>query len=251
MNYLKLDNEGGVLIFQEVLAFMQSAYTAAISNICSMIGNNVIVEGCLVDGANIGAGTVIINGEVLPFEGGVNTGFVSIVESATAAPYKFGGNKPFYVNRKAAPSVSGIPISNLVRLESIKSHYANNENPHAVTKSQVGLGNLPNEKSDSSNSTRSDVLATSKAVYDGIRKVKGGTWSGALAASTTTDVVVTHDLNLTNYTVMLTNTSPTANPSVTTDVFYVLAGKNDNTFTIRLWAPYATNVAIDYIIFPI
>ncbi len=40
------------------------------------------------------------------------------------------------------------------------------ENPHRVTKAQVGLSNIPNAKSDSISLDRSDVLATSKAVRD-------------------------------------------------------------------------------------
>lgn len=70
MNYLNLTNEGGVLAFQELLAFMQDSYSDAIANICQVVGDNVIIEGCEVSGATISNGTVIINGEVLPFEGG-------------------------------------------------------------------------------------------------------------------------------------------------------------------------------------
>ena len=44
-------------------------------------------------------------------------------------------------------------------------HLEDNTNPHKVTKDQVGLGNLPNAKSDAVDNNNSNVLATSKAVY--------------------------------------------------------------------------------------
>lgn len=43
-------------------------------------------------------------------------------------------------------------------------HKEDNTNPHKVTKGQVGLGNLPNCKTDAINSDKSDCLATAKAV---------------------------------------------------------------------------------------
>ena len=43
-------------------------------------------------------------------------------------------------------------------------HLLSTSNPHSVTKTQIGLGNLPNAKSDSYVSNDSNTLATSKAV---------------------------------------------------------------------------------------
>lgn len=48
----------------------------------------------------------------------------------------------------------------------LASHTGNTNNPHNVTKAQVGLGNLPNSKSDSTTTDDSNILATAKAVYD-------------------------------------------------------------------------------------
>lgn len=44
-----------------------------------------------------------------------------------------------------------------------QDHLANRENPHEVTKSEVGLGSLPNAKSDSVTLNNSEVLSTAKA----------------------------------------------------------------------------------------
>lgn len=44
------------------------------------------------------------------------------------------------------------------------AHVTRTDNPHGVTKTQVGLGNLPNKKSDSLTEDDSESLATSKAL---------------------------------------------------------------------------------------
>lgn len=51
-------------------------------------------------------------------------------------------------------------------------HIERTDNPHKVTKEQVGLGNLPNELSDKIDSNKSDVLATSNAVKQVHDKLK-------------------------------------------------------------------------------
>lgn len=48
----------------------------------------------------------------------------------------------------------------------LEAHINNTNNPHGVTKTQVGLGNLPNAKSDDIDRDDSNTLATSKAVND-------------------------------------------------------------------------------------
>lgn len=47
----------------------------------------------------------------------------------------------------------------------LNNHTGNQSNPHNVTKSQVGLGNLPNAKSDSTSLDDTNTLATSKALW--------------------------------------------------------------------------------------
>ena len=63
-------------------------------------------------------------------------------------------------------------------LTSSQAHAAHTDNPHATTKAHVGLGNLPNAKSDSVTSTSSNSLATSKAA-----KTAYDRGSAALASS--------------------------------------------------------------------
>uniref|UniRef100_UPI00293B9CF5 hypothetical protein n=1 Tax=Dysgonomonas sp. ZJ279 TaxID=2709796 RepID=UPI00293B9CF5 len=60
-----------------------------------------------------------------------------------------------------------IAWSSLTRLNSllaISNHVNRVDNPHGVTKTQVGLGNLPNAKTDDPAVNDTNILATSKAV---------------------------------------------------------------------------------------
>ena len=50
-------------------------------------------------------------------------------------------------------------------IDAINSHLLNQSNPHQVTKAQVGLGNLPNAKSDAIDQDNAEQLATSAAIY--------------------------------------------------------------------------------------
>lgn len=47
---------------------------------------------------------------------------------------------------------------------SVETFFSRTDNPHSVTKAQVGLGNLPNARTDSINYNSSDVLATGASV---------------------------------------------------------------------------------------
>lgn len=53
--------------------------------------------------------------------------------------------------------------------DAVSGHADRTDNPHGVTKEQVGLGNIPNAISDSFNLNNPDCLATAKAVYDAYR----------------------------------------------------------------------------------
>ncbi|MBV8255012.1 MAG: hypothetical protein JO154_20595 [Chitinophaga sp.] len=59
--------------------------------------------------------------------------------------------------------------------EQLQSHLGDKGNPHAVTKVQVGLGNIPNNISDAIDLNQNDTLATSAAVFKLASKVVSNT----------------------------------------------------------------------------
>lgn len=62
--------------------------------------------------------------------------------------------------------VNNIQVNVTDMLQRFNLHISNESNPHKVDKYDVGLGNLPNAKSDSTETNSSNSLATSKAVYN-------------------------------------------------------------------------------------
>lgn len=165
----------GLPFDQQTLEFMQSAYSEFSGCMAAMIGDNVIVSGCVVSGNSISAGWIITKGELLPFkasETGVLETFI-IQESVTPLIFENAQQKQIEFSRFAqfGTNDKAIRWDSLTRLpsfasmaESLSKHIANESNPHKVTKSQVGLGNIPNAISDSTTLVSSTTLATSKAV---------------------------------------------------------------------------------------
>ncbi|WP_160711306.1 hypothetical protein [Chitinophaga solisilvae] len=58
--------------------------------------------------------------------------------------------------------------------ELLQGHLANEANPHKVTKAQIGLGELPNAISSSTDENNTQVLATSAAIYQLKRMINAG-----------------------------------------------------------------------------
>ena len=70
-------------------------------------GSNYILSGCIEDGANVSAGIVVINGELLPFEAGVKKTKITIHQTATTLN-AFGVDYPeAYIKRVAKFSDTG------------------------------------------------------------------------------------------------------------------------------------------------
>ncbi len=59
--------------------------------------------------------------------------------------------------------------------EQLQSHLGDKGNPHAVTKAQVGLSNIPNNISDAIDLNQNDTLATSAAVFKLAAKIGSST----------------------------------------------------------------------------
>lgn len=146
MNNLKLDNAGGLHLYQDALAYMHNAAREAILQLSKAVGNNAIVEGCEVTGPNISNGIVVINNEIMPFEGGTNFGYIDITEIPGTEDFEDGTPKQVYFTRKAISSASGIALADFKRI--------------------TPLRDIITAKSDSYKLNDTNTLATAKAVRD-------------------------------------------------------------------------------------
>ncbi|MBV7531350.1 hypothetical protein [Chitinophaga sp. sic0106] len=139
---------------------------------------------------------------------------------------------PFYSSNVAADIFS--------LNELINSHISNTNNPHAVTKSQVGLGNIPNAKSDAINNNSSDTLATSAAVNALRLSVQNQiAGSGKFFVGDVVRVdetrTITHNRNITGeYVVVGSLVSTGADWDKDNDVIWAVRDLGTNSFTLLL-----------------
>ena len=101
MNKLNLTHEAGYPFDVNFLSFMQNAYSL-FNNLGHLAGNKVIVSGCEQTGNTLSAGTVFINGELFPFEGGAKDSTVFIKELTNEVTFEDGFLRPLEVIRSVA-----------------------------------------------------------------------------------------------------------------------------------------------------
>ena len=89
MNKLHTEHNAGYPFDVAFLAFMQNAYNL-FNHFGHLAGNKVIISGCEEVGNTITSGTVYINGELLPFEGGAKDDTVWIREDTTQVTFQDG-----------------------------------------------------------------------------------------------------------------------------------------------------------------
>lgn len=87
MDVIRLFADGFPLT-TERLQFLQETYGKAITNLSKVAGDgDVIIDGLVVGGGNITDGVIVVNGEVLPFVGGVFDARIAIFETVYDVPY--------------------------------------------------------------------------------------------------------------------------------------------------------------------
>lgn len=172
MNRIDMQQAGGFPLETDTIDFLQKSFTA-LQSLAALGGDNLILSGCIVAGANVSDGWVVINEEVLPFKGGALQAKVVIRESITNKNFENGTNKPVYFERWAqfGTGETFVLFNDLVRIKDLKT-----------------FRNLPHEASSAIDSNSETSLATSKAIKDVFDALKNQVpagiivmWSGLLS----------------------------------------------------------------------
>jgi len=117
MNELKINRATGFPVKKKTFEFLQEAYGSAIKHLCKMHGDNVILYGCELVGANRTAGAVVINGELLPFEASPDNAKILIIEQSEPVEYQGGELLPAYYTRVAKCGSTGtVNLADLKRI---------------------------------------------------------------------------------------------------------------------------------------
>lgn len=120
---------GGFPLTQNTMAFIQDSYNDVLEAVSRIAGQYVIISGLTQTSPNVYTnGWITINGEIIPFEGGLGQTNVSIVESGGTETFRDGNIFTVTYSRKAVFDSGGsIPFSNFQRLslETIKTYVDN------------------------------------------------------------------------------------------------------------------------------
>ena len=112
---------GGVPLTNDLMDTLQSAYQ--IYNVLGdLAGNFTILSGCEIVGATVLPGIVAINGDVLPFEGGVTSSNVYIKETEVLKTFQDQTDKVLIRKKivKFGNSTTVYPWADFVKLDTIK-----------------------------------------------------------------------------------------------------------------------------------
>ena len=101
MNSIYTEHNAGYPFDVAFLAFMQNSYLL-FNSLGSMAGNKAIISGCEERGNTITPGTVFINGELFPFEGGAKDSTVFIKELTNEVTFEDGFLRPLEIIRSVA-----------------------------------------------------------------------------------------------------------------------------------------------------
>lgn len=129
MKKLNLVYGDGFPLDQDVLTFMQTSYFDGIQNMAKVIGDKVILSGCVVTGNTISSGWVIYNGEIM-FAQGVTKGSsefftYNLNNNTSSATYQNGSLNPVYQDNFLDITASSSSAFNFVtdfkRIDSLKA----------------------------------------------------------------------------------------------------------------------------------
>lgn len=236
MNTIDFTRTGGFPFDQSTLKFLQDE-TALLQQIAQVFGALVIVSGCVVTGGSASAGIMIINGEVVVFQGGVLATKVIIVDTPVSLAFQNGLNYPVEDTRIATFGDDGVqnnPWANFVRipaggilnqLQTILSNQVTDE--AAITTLEAEFLTAP-KKYTSGNYFIGDVPAPGFTYTVGF---------GALVPDT-------------NYIVLLSIKSLGSDPTQDLIRSGEIRAKRTNGFDVYLSEPsgLTQNISLDYII---
>lgn len=242
MNRYDFTQPGGFPLDQGVLGFIQDSINLA-AQTAALAGPLAILSGCVVAGGSVGDGVVVINGEILPFTGGLIEDKVVINEVATAVIFQDDTPKMVKYVRTAGFGDDGVtdylwasfqrntPAGILARIATLETE---------VDALNTDVATLGAEITDLEVSKVTKLASGTKVVGDVGTPGTGGA---------SVNVNFGTPLASSNYMVHLTIISLSANPD-NDKVEFVITSKTTNGFTIYFHEPTSVvqNINVDWLI---
>jgi hypothetical protein len=218
---IDLTNLEGFPLTQNTLDHIQKSFRDTFAGLSALLGDYVIVTGVADLGANYSDGWVAINGELLPFVGGVKAAQIVIEETVVAKEFADGSSKDVWYTRVAKCGVAGgTVVGTFVRLSTIKSIVA------SLAQLNTDIG----------------TEATTRAAQDALKVAKAGdTMSGNLVVPNA--VLGTHAVNKNQLDAAISALVNGAGAALDTLLELAAALGNDPAFATTVAALIAAKVA--------
>lgn len=115
---------GGLEVTQETFDFMQQQAVGLAEAITSAHGDFVIVSGFIDQGTTYSAGWIVINGELLPFAGGLKASYIFVETTKQSVDFENATTHDVYTSKVAkltSSSAGNVAVSSFTRLLNSKS----------------------------------------------------------------------------------------------------------------------------------
>jgi hypothetical protein len=131
----------GLGFTQDTLDFLQASYRDSFAGLAAFLGDFVIVTGVIDEGATYSNGWVAINGQLLPFAGGLKASRIIVDEVVTTELFEDGSTKNvYYVRTAKLASSGGTLFTSFVRLSTVKQIISDLANANANANGRVSKG---------------------------------------------------------------------------------------------------------------
>lgn len=92
---------GGLHTYQDTLENLQNAYSGDADAVAKFIGEHYVITGCVDDGVNVSNGWIVVNGEKVPFVGGVKQAWIVMEDILGDESFDNGTLQTIYFTRRA------------------------------------------------------------------------------------------------------------------------------------------------------
>jgi len=121
MNKIDFNSVGGFPLEVNDLSAMQDNYNSLQELAKAICGTSpAILSGCVVTGSTVSPGFMLINGELLPFNGGPLGTYVAVTETTSNKTFEDGISRIVFRNRRAVFSTGGTLWSAFWRVNNLK-----------------------------------------------------------------------------------------------------------------------------------
>lgn len=231
----------GLATYQDTLDFLQTSYREAISAIAKALGSKVIVTGITDLGTTYSDGWVIIDGDLMPFAGGLKTDRIVVEEISDTEIFNDGSIQTVYYTKRAKLGITGgFAFSDFIRVDTMSAISVGLKNlVTAHNNLQAAFNTHTHSWNDITNKPATfppSYHRTNWGDLDNVPQLLMYLWKGSRYIGDSWDNSTFNvgfpDVGTTNYFVVGSLVSVGGNPYDDNDVIWTIRDKRSNSFNL-------------------